>query len=176
LPLIKAVPGLLLAAVLLAGCQNLMREGTADVAGIAGASLADAITENGAVTAGIGLGVRSIALAGQQYAERVTQGAEQNSIANAAGTLPMGAVAEWSVRHRVPVQPNRRGRVTVVRDIGGLGLQCREIIFSVEGNQQDADGEVRMHRNFYTAAICRNGETWKWASAEPATERWGALQ
>ena len=25
-------------------------------------------------------------------------------------------------------------------------------------------------------AVCRDGETWKWASAEPATERWGSLQ
>lgn len=29
---------------------------------------------------------------------------------------------------------------------------------------------------FYVAAICRDGVNWSWASAEPATARWGALQ
>ncbi|WP_255646830.1 hypothetical protein [Inquilinus sp. Marseille-Q2685] len=40
-------------------------------------------------------------------------------------------------------------------------------MFSVEGEKDKA---------FYVAVICQNGETWKWASAEPATERWGSLQ
>jgi hypothetical protein len=31
-------------------------------------------------------------------------------------------------------------------------------------------------RAFYTATICRDDGKWKWATAEPATERWGALQ
>ena len=31
-------------------------------------------------------------------------------------------------------------------------------------------------RAFYTTMVCRDGAAWKWASAEPATERWGALQ
>jgi hypothetical protein len=172
----KAVPVLLPGLLLLGGCQSLLREGTADLAGIAGASLSDAVTDNGAVTAGIGLGVRSLAQAGLQYAERRTQRAEQDSIANAAGPLAIGRVATWEIRHQVPVQPNRRGQVTVSRDIGGLGLECREIVFSVESNVQEVDGVVRPRKAFYTAAICRNGQQWKWASAEPATERWGALQ
>jgi hypothetical protein len=33
-----------------------------------------------------------------------------------------------------------------------------------------------MHRAFYTANVCLDGKQWKWASAEPATERWGSLQ
>ncbi|MBO1074868.1 hypothetical protein IAI58_07850 [Roseomonas marmotae] len=166
----------MLALLVLGGCQSLRREGTADLAGIAGASLSEAITDNGAVTAGIGIGVRSLARAGLQYTERRAQRIEQDSIANAAGSLKLGQVGTWSVRHDVPMLPNREGRVTVVRDIGGIGLQCREILFSVEGDEQEIDGELRPHKAFYTAAICRNGETWKWANAEPATERWGALQ
>ncbi|MBV8524582.1 MAG: hypothetical protein JOY71_21080, partial [Acetobacteraceae bacterium] len=31
-------------------------------------------------------------------------------------------------------------------------------------------------RTFYTTNICLDGTTWRWAAAEPATERWGALQ
>ena len=50
-------------------------------------------------------------------------------------------------------------------------LECREIVFSV-----DAGSGERPRRGFYLAAICRDGETWRWASAEPATERWGSLQ
>jgi hypothetical protein len=50
-------------------------------------------------------------------------------------------------------------------------LQCREIVFS-----SIPWWTSKPQRAFYTAAICRNGQTWKWASAEPATERWGALQ
>jgi hypothetical protein len=176
LPVLKAVPVLLLGSLLLGGCQSLLREGTADAAGIAGAALSNAVTDNGAVTAGIGLAVRSLAQAGLQYTERRTQRSEQDSIANAAGPLAIGKVASWDVRHQVPVQPNRHGQVAVVRDIGGLGLECREIVFSVESMVQEVDGELRPHKAFYTAAICRNGELWKWASAEPATERWGALQ
>jgi len=26
------------------------------------------------------------------------------------------------------------------------------------------------------ASVCRDGDKWKWASAEPATPRWGSLQ
>jgi hypothetical protein len=31
-------------------------------------------------------------------------------------------------------------------------------------------------RNFYTVNVCQDGTTWRWASAEPATARWGGLQ
>jgi hypothetical protein len=31
-------------------------------------------------------------------------------------------------------------------------------------------------RAFYTATVCRDATQWKWATAEPATERWGAMQ
>jgi len=51
-------------------------------------------------------------------------------------------------------------------------LDCKEIIISVERS-----GSTTLPiSEFYVAAICRNGTRWDWASAEPATERWGALQ
>ncbi|MDB5369826.1 MAG: hypothetical protein JWP20_1384 [Roseomonas sp.] len=172
-PIVKAAPLLLCAALLLSGCQSLLREGTADAAGIGGAALSTAVTDNGAVAAGIGLGVRSVAQAGLQYAERRAQRAEQDIIAKAAGPLPVGAVTPWGIRQNVPITPSHRGMVTVVRDMGAKGLECREIVFSVD---RDAREKEVPDRAFYTAAICRNGQVWKWASAEPATERWGALQ
>jgi hypothetical protein len=171
---VKTAPVLLLlCASLLGGCQSLLREGTADAAGIGGAALATAVTDNAAVATGIGLGVRTGALAGLQYVERRAQRGEQDIIARVAGPLPIGVVSGWGVVQNVPIAPTRRGQVTVVREIGAKDLDCREIIFSVDQTTQD---EAPPNRSFYTAAICRNGTQWKWASAEPATERWGALQ
>jgi hypothetical protein len=44
-------------------------------------------------------------------------------------------------------------------------------VFSV-----DTVEKKQPHRAFYTATVCQDGAVWKWASAEPATARWGALQ
>ncbi|WP_206668020.1 hypothetical protein [Teichococcus oryzae] len=168
----KPVAMLLAALLALPGCNAFLSESTADVAGLAGAALSSAISDNGAVAAGIGLGVQSLARAGLEYTQRELHQAEQDSIARAAGGLPMGAVATWSITHSVPLAYDQQGRVTVSREIGALGLSCREIVFSVE--QQDDEALERAE--FYTAIICRSGDLWKWASAEPATERWGSLQ
>ncbi|MXP63174.1 hypothetical protein E0493_07375 [Roseomonas sp. M0104] len=176
-------PVLLLGALLaLPGCNAFLSEGTADLAGLAGAAISTAVTDNGAVAAGIGLGVQSVARAGLQYTQRTLQRAEQDSIASAAGPLSVGQVASWSIAHTVPITDDHQGQVTVSRDIGGLGLSCREIVFSVETVMRPQPGAAAAappkapDRGFYTAVICRNGAQWKWASAEPATERWGALQ
>jgi hypothetical protein len=163
---------ILLAPLLgLAACQSLLQEGTADVAGIGGAALATAVTDNGAVATGIGFGVRAVAQAGLQYAFRKAQHSEQQAIADAAGPVPLGQVASWKVVHDTAILPDQQGKVTVVREIGGQDLRCREIIFSVEEKEKQG-----VKQEFFTAAICRNKEGWSWASAEPATERWGALQ
>lgn len=187
---------LLLGLLLLPGCNALLTEGTADLAGLAGAGISKAVTDNGAVAAGIGLGVQTVARAGLQYTQRRMQRAEQDSIAAAAGPLRMGAVASWSVSHAIPIADNHQGEVTVSREIGALGLACREIVFSVQRQPPPAEVQASAvppvaprppagpgmaaapppEKDFYTAIICRQGERWKWASAEPATERWGSLQ
>ena len=109
--------------------------------------------------------------AGLQYAQRLTHRAGQDRIAAAAGPLPVGGVASWATNHTVPVEPNERGQVAVSRVISTGELECKEIVFSV-----DAGSGEKLRRAFYLAAVCRDGETWRWASAEPATERWGSLQ
>jgi hypothetical protein len=156
----------MVSALSLAGCGSLMHEGTADLAGIGGTAAAAAVTKNALVASGIGLGVRSLASAGLQYGERKVHQAEQDSIAASAGPLAVGQVARWSISHDVPIEDDAQGDVTVSRLIGAPPLACKEIVFSVEGEQ----------RAFYTAIVCQNGTVWKWASAEPATERWGSLQ
>ena len=120
---------------------------------------------------GIGLGVQAAAHAGVQYAERRVHQAEQDHIAAIAGALPVGAVGHWQVAHDIPIEANEQGAVTVSRTLGGTGFPCKEIVFSVDDTGKDG-----ITREFYTATICRDGGKWKWATAEPATERWGSLQ
>jgi hypothetical protein len=73
--------------------------------------------------------------------------------------------AVWQTRHRIPIG-NEQGEVHLVREIANPLAPCREIVFSV------VDGETT---DWFSASICREGERWRWASAEPAVERWGAL-
>jgi hypothetical protein len=155
----------------LSGCGSVLTAGTADVAGIAGAGAANAVTKTAAVATGIGLAVAAGANAGLEYTERRVHRYEQDRIAQAAGALPLGAVGQWSVVHSVPIEDDEHGQVSVTRDIGNAVFACREIVFSI-----DTGANESFARAFYTATVCRDGETWKWASAEPATERWGSLQ
>ncbi|RKE24393.1 hypothetical protein B0G76_8280 [Paraburkholderia sp. BL23I1N1] len=157
----------------LSGCSSLYSEGATAGAGIAGAALAAKITSNAAVATGIGLGAVAAARAGVQYSQRVVHKNAQDGIAKIAGPLDVGAIAPWSVTHSVPIEDDEHGRVTVSRTISAGALDCKEIVFSVD---QTATQNVPASSAFYVASICRDGDNWKWASAEPATERWGALQ
>ena len=51
------------------------------------------------------------------------------------------------------------------------GSSPKELTFSVESGQ-GAD----LTRSWYTTQACQTGDRWKWALAEPSTERWGSLQ
>ncbi|REE19896.1 hypothetical protein B0G71_3013 [Paraburkholderia sp. BL27I4N3] len=157
----------------LSGCSSLYSEGATAGAGIAGAALAAKVTSNAAVATGIGLGAVAAARAGVQYSERVVHKNTQDGIAKIAGPLDVGAIAPWSVTHSMPIEDDEHGRVTVSRTISAGALDCKEIVFSVD---QTATKNVPASSAFYVASICRDGDNWKWASAEPATERWGALQ
>ncbi|SIT40678.1 conserved exported hypothetical protein [Paraburkholderia ribeironis] len=157
----------------LSGCSSLYSEGAVAGAGVAGAAVAGKVTSNAAVATGIGLGAVAAARAGVQYSERVVHRNTQDSIARAAGPLAVGAVAPWSVTHSFPIEDDEHGRVTVSRAISTGALDCKEIVFSVD---QTATQNVPANSAFFVASVCRDGDNWKWASAEPATERWGALQ
>src|SRR3569623_3647313 len=150
------------------GCSSLYTEGATAGAGIAGAAIAAQVTNNAAVATGIGLGAVAAARAGVQYSERVVHRNTQDGIAKIAGPLEVGAVAPWSVTHSVPIEDDEHGRGTVSRTISAGTLDCKEIVFSVD---HIATKNVPASSAFYVASICRDGENWKWASAEPATER-----
>lgn len=163
---------LLLAAVFaLSGCGSVLTATTSDVAGIAGAGVAGAVSKSPAAAAGIGLGIAAGANAGLQYVERDVHRAEQDQIAQAAGPLAPDEVGHWSVSHTIPIEDDEHGDLVVTRLIGSGDFNCKEIVFSVD----TAEKKI-VRRAFYTATVCQDGNTWKWASAEPATARWGALQ
>jgi len=166
---------LLAAAASLAcsACSSLYSEGAQTGAGIGGAAIASKVTSNAAVATGIGLGAVAAAKAGVQYSERVVHRNTQDSIAKAAGPLEVGAVAPWSITHSFPIEDDEHGRVTVSRAISSGALDCKEIVFSVD---HEATKDKAASSAFFVASVCRDGDKWKWASAEPATDRWGALQ
>ncbi len=161
----------LLLPLALADCSEVLTESTSDAAGIAGAGIAGAVTRNATVGAAIGVGVKSLADLGLGYAERRVHGGEQDTIAAVGGALAVGAVGAWEISHTVPIEDDEHGEVVVARELGGPGIACREIVFSVDTGTAEKPG-----RAFYTATICRDGTVWKWATAEPATARWGSLQ
>lgn len=171
---ITALPILALSLLLtLSGCTSLVSEGTGAAAGVAGVAIADQLTDNAALATGIGFGVQAAAKAGLQYAQRRTRGEEQDAIADAASRLGVGDVATWQVDHALPLEPDAEGKVTVSRLIGGMGLNCKEIVFStVDKKAENPEAE----QAFFVSTICEDGAVWRWASAEPATARWGSLQ
>jgi hypothetical protein len=176
LPCFVATGGILLLS--LGGCSSLLTEGSSAGAGIAAAGVSRAFTKNGAITAGIGVGAQAAARASVQYLEKRVHRSEQDEIARVAGELKLGGVAPWSISHSLPIEPDNHGEVTVSRVIATVttgreptGMNCKEIVFSV-----DTDEDHEPTRAFYTAAICLDRNQWKWATAEPATERWGTLQ
>src|SRR4051812_10464791 len=140
-----AVSLLVAAAACLSGCSSLLREGGAAGAGVAGASLAGAVTKDPAVTAGIGLGVNAGASAVVRGIEKRVHKTEQDSIAAAAGPLEEGGTAQWWSHHyKVSVEKNEHGELTVSRVIRAGGLDCKEVIFSV-----DAIVKGKPQRAFY---------------------------
>ena len=167
-----ALSGVLgLGALTLGGCESLLTEGTADVAGVAGTGAASLVTHSATAAAAIGLGVNSAADEGLKYIRRRVHGTEQDAIAATAGPLADGAVASWQVSHTLPVERDERGQVVVARSFGAGPFRCKEIVFSVDTARKDG-----VDRAFYTATVCQDGTNWRWASAEPATDRWGGLQ
>jgi hypothetical protein len=153
------------------GCSSLFSEGAATGAAIGGTALASKVTRNASVAAGIGLGTLAAAQAGVKYVEKNYHEEQQDRIATAAGPLKVGKIAGWESRHAIEIEPDAQGKVTVSRQISSGDLNCKEIVFSV-----DEVEDQKPRSDFYTATICEQSGHWKWASAEPATARWGSLQ
>jgi hypothetical protein len=153
---------LLVIAVLLGGCKQL---GT--IAGIASGSSSAAATGNPAIGFAVGVGVGTATNFLVRYVSRVRAGAEQDVIATTAGALPVGGHAPWAIHHTIPIG-NEHGALYVTDEITTPIAVCKEVMFSVA----DGDAAQRWYRLF----VCRDPKGWKWATAEPAVDRWGLLQ
>jgi hypothetical protein len=151
--------------VLLTGCNA-----TVQVAAVVSGGAAGGITANPAVGFAVAVAVDASATYAVRYYGRTRQGAEQDAIAQVAGDLPVGAAADWKIEHTIPIG-DEHGRLRVVRAIDTPLAACREIAFSV-----DEGKGAKLQRAWFTANICKQAKQWKWASAEPAVERWGFLQ
>lgn len=154
----RAQPALLLLLLSLGGC-GVAADLTGAVAGIA----AGTATGNPAAGFAIAVGTRAGVQAGLNWAVRVRARGEQDAVAEAIGSLAPGEVRPWRIEHDIPIG-NEEGEVRLVREMVTPLATCREALFSV------SDGQ------WFITSACRQGERWKWASAEPAVPRWGALQ
>ncbi|MBV8590480.1 MAG: hypothetical protein JO212_10555 [Acetobacteraceae bacterium] len=152
--------GVLAVLPLLAGCTNL-----ADVAGVVGALAAGSSSANPVAAFAVGVSVRAGAREALMYYGRRRQQGEQDALAEVAGNLDVGSVRPWKIEHTIPYG-NEHGELRVVRVIDTPIARCKQIIYSV--------AELQDH--LFTAEICRQEKGWKWATAEPAVDRWGTLQ
>ena len=160
--LLPAAPAVgILGAALLGGCAAV-----SDVSGLAAGGGAGVVTANPAVGFIIGLGVRAGVEEVRRYVVLSRQEGEQDAIADAAGSAPVGETRPWQIRHTIPIG-NENGDLAVVREFTTPLATCREVVFSV------ADGD---RPSLFTTSLCRQAARWKWAAAEPAVARWGFLQ
>ena len=151
----------------LAGCSMV-----ADVSGIATGGTVGAITANPVVGYSVGMGTRAAVAAGMKSVMRGLHKDEQDAIAAVAGLMQPGETKLWRIDHDLPFgYADETGAVQVTRLIETPLATCKEILVTVEDGQG-----AKATRGIYVGSICRQGETWRWASAEPAVERWGYLQ
>lgn len=143
---------------LLGGCAVV-----SDIAGLAAGAAAGSATANPVVGYAVGISVRAGVDELRRYVVRRRQQGEQDAIAEAAGSAPLGQDRRWEIRHTIPIG-NERGTLTVVREIATPIAACREVVFVMDGG------------GIFTTPVCRQDRGWKWAAAEPAVDRWGFLQ
>ncbi|AXL53008.1 hypothetical protein DSC91_006245 [Paraburkholderia caffeinilytica] len=163
---------LVLAGALCVGA-SLLTSGCSSVGAASGAAAGVAsglVTSNPAVGIGVGIAVQAATDEAVGRYMRIMHTDQQNMIAALAGAMPVGETRPWAVKHTLPIE-NGHGQVRVTRAFSSALALCKEFVFSV----QDGDGP-NAHEDWYTASACRQDKGWKWASAEPAVERWGALQ
>lgn len=149
----------------LCGCRFAGELVAAAAGGVTGGA-----TGNPAVGIAVGIAVNSGIDATVSWIVRTRQRAEQDAIAAEVATMAVGERRPWKIEHDIPIG-NEHGEVQVTRLIANPLTPCKELTFSVETGQ----GEDLM-RSWYTTQACGNGDRWKWALAEPSTERWGSLQ
>ena len=141
-----------------------------ELVGAAAGGASAAATANPLVGVAVGVAVNTGIDETVNYIVRKRQQAEQNAIAGEVATMQIGDVRPWKIEHDIPIG-NEHGEVQVTRVIATPLTVCKELAFSVDSG---SGAEVTHH--WYSTEACQNGDHWKWALAEPAVVRWGALQ
>ncbi|WP_323123066.1 hypothetical protein [Burkholderia alba] len=124
------------------------------------------VTANPAVGVGVGIAVQAATDEAVNRTMKALHENQQNAIAQVAGGLAVGETHAWKVKNRVPLE-NGEGEVRVTRAFSTSLALCKEFVFSVK------DGE---RADWFMASACQQQQGWKWASAEPAVDRWSNLQ
>lgn len=153
------------ATLVVSGCGSI---GAAS--GAAAGAASGLVTANPAVGIGVGIAVQAATDEAVNRYLREMHGDQQNMIASLAGSMPVGDAKPWRVKHTLPIE-NGHGEVRVTRAFTSALAICKEFVFSVvDGDDANAP------TYWFTGSACLQDKGWKWASAEPAVERWGALQ
>ncbi|WP_240161070.1 hypothetical protein [Burkholderia sp. Ax-1719] len=171
---LSALPGtrLLALAALCAGVA-LGASGCSSIGAASGAAAAAATgiaTANPAIGVGVGIAVQAATDEAVARFMKNMHADQQELIAETAGRLPVGGSDTWRIKHTLPVE-NGHGEVRVTRAFASALALCKDFAFSVQdGDKPDSPEQ------WYTASACQDNSGWKWATAEPAVERWGTLQ
>ena len=172
-----------LAAAVLAGAAL---SGCGALGGISGAVVgagAGTASGNPGVGIAVAIAVKTAIDAVQRKFDRYWQREEQDSIAAQIGALDVGAQSPWQVRHIVPYE-DKQGQVRVLRAFSTPLADCKEALFTLEDEQAGTDPAAAeppqpsappQPPQQYLTTVCKNGEGWRWALAEPAVRRWGTL-
>ena len=163
----------LLVAGVLCASTSILISGCSSVGAASGAAVGVAtglVTANPAVGIGIGIAVQAATDATVKRYIREMHSDQQNLIAALAGEMPVGETRAWRVKHLLPIE-NGHGQVRVTRAFASALAICKDFVFSV----QDGDGPGA-REVWFSSSTCHGEQGWKWASAEPAVERWGNLQ
>ena len=150
-----------LALLALCGCRF-----TGELVGAAAGGASGAATANPVVGVAVGVAVNSAIDASFAYFQRKRQQAEQDAIADQVATMSVGDRRPWKIEHDIPIG-NEHGEVEVTNSIVTPLAPCKKLVFSVQSGKQ---------QHWYSTQACDDGARWKWALAEPATDRWEPLQ
>ena len=148
--------------LLLSGCSS-----AGNIIGVVVGAAAGGATANPAVGFGVGVGTAAVSDYVLRRVSRSWHQGEQDAIAATAGELSVGGTGPWQIRHSLPLG-NEHGQLQIVRAIDNPLAPCKQVLFSVEESKEPPA--------WYSVDICKQDSGWKWASAEPAVERWGFLQ
>jgi hypothetical protein len=146
---------------------------TSGFTGAAAGLAAGSAVANPALGVAIGIGVQAGIDASVNTLLRDWSHEEQLRIAALVGAMEVGERRPWAVRHALPYG-NEQGQVTLVRVFDTALASCREAIFSVDDLDDKPAGEPRQAH--FVTTLCQGADGWRWAAAEPAVARWGALQ